>query len=548
MKKKALTLLVAGVALGAAANDATYSYFKYEGHDSRFDTPIDSGREYYNPILAGYYPDPSVTMKGDTYYLVNSSFAFFPGVPIFESKDLVNWHQIGHVLDRPGQLNLEGHEVSNGIYAPAITYNPYNDTFYVITTSTGPNGGNFLVKSKDPHMGWSDPIWLPEIDGIDPSFLFDNDGKAYIVHNAPVFGEPRYEGERAIRLFEFDPETDRIISEPLEIVRSGTHVTAQPIWIEGPHLYHIGDYYYLMCAEGGTEEDHSEVIFRSKNPRGPWEEASINPILTQRDLPEERANKITSTGHADIIRTPEGEWWAVFLGCRPYEGNLYNTGRDTYLLPVEWKDGWPVILEKGKAVTTVGEKEGLAPEAGTLTGNFSYIDTFEDNELNPRWMFLRNAPKEGNSLDGKSLKLHPGNPLGSKLPMSALFARQQHPDFTVETEVDFNPQTETQIAGLVLLQNEDYNFIFGKTLLNGQPTLVVKRNERGESLTGTATVPAEGKLKLKVTGEGRLYSFYYMPEGETEWKTLAADVDGSNLSTAHARGFIGAMIGPYAAF
>lgn len=545
--KKLIVTIMAAMALGAGAKDATFSYFSYDGHDARFARDIDRTKEYFNPIVAGYYPDPSLTRKGDTYYLVNSSFAFFPGVPIFESKDLVNWKQIGHVLDRESQLNLEGHEVSQGIYAPAISYNPLNDTFYMITTLVGPHGGNFFVKSKDPRQGWSDPIWLPEIDGIDPSFLFDSDGKAYIVHNAPVFGETTYDGERAIRLFEFDVESDRIVSEPLEIVRRGTHLMEKPIWIEGPHLYHIGDWYYLMCAEGGTQEDHSEVIFRAPKPQGPWEEAPVNPILTQRDLPRERPEAVSSTGHADIIQTPDGEWWGVFLGCRPYEGNLYNTGRETFLLPAEWTDGWPVILPKGKAVPTVVEKNVLQPGAEPLTGNFAYTDHFDGDTLGLRWIYLRNAPENACSLTDKGLVLHPtATALKDRKPMSALFARQHHTDFEAETEVDFTPESADDLAGILLLQNEDFNFIFGKTLLEGNPTLVLKRNERGETTIGSASLTAEGPVKLKVKGEGRYYSFYYKPQGSAEWLPIAVGVDGANLSTDHAGGFIGTVIGPYA--
>lgn len=546
MKKLTLFLFIATIVTVAMAHDATFSYFKYDGKDSRFDKMTDPQKEYTNPILAGYYPDPSITRKEDTYYLVNSSFAFFPGVPIFESKDLVNWKQIGHVLDRESQLNLEGLGPSEGIFAPAISYNPYNDTFYMITTLVG-RGGNFFVKSKDPAKGWSDPIWLNEIDGIDPSFLFDTDGNAYIVHNAPVFGEARYEGERAIRLFEFDVDTDRIISQPIEIVRSGTSVTPNPIWIEGPHLYHIGDWYYLMCAEGGTGEDHSEVIFRSKNPKGPWEEAPINPILTQRTLANDRENPITCTGHADIIQTPAGDWWAVFLGCRPYEGNLYNTGRDTFLLPVTWRDGWPVILPPGKAVETVADKEGLIPAPNTLSGNFSYTDSFDGDSLDNRWIFLRNAPESPYTLTDDGITLHAANgTISGREPLSAIFVRQQHPDFTVETKLGFKTDSPSDFAGLVLFQNENHNFLFGKTISDGKPSIVLKRTDDQDVIIESSPLDRDEDIILKVEGNGRYYSFYYQMVGDETFRPLAVGVDASNLSTSKAGGFIGAVIGLYA--
>ena len=264
MKKAFFLAAALGASLLAPAQTAQFSYFSYGGNDTRFDKEIDRSRQYLNPILAGFYPDPSICRKGDTYYLVNSSFSFFPGVPIFTSKDLVNWTQLGHVLDRKSQLPLDRQNVSGGIFAPAITYNEKNKTFYMITTNVG--AGNFFVKTKDPAKGWSEPIYLPKVGGIDPSFFFDKDGRGYIVNNDEPIGGHVYEGERSIMLHYFDVEGDSVVGDQIEIVRSGSHVQKNPIWIEGPHLYRIGKYYYLMCAEGGTGAWHSEVIFRSKKP------------------------------------------------------------------------------------------------------------------------------------------------------------------------------------------------------------------------------------------------------------------------------------------
>ena len=542
-----LPLLAALIAPGFA-QDATFSYFSYQGADARFDVPFDSSSQFLNPILSGFYPDPAVCRKGDTYYLVNSTFSFFPGVPLFESEDLVNWRQIGHVLDRESQLQLEGQWVSGGIYAPAISYNEQNRTFYMITTNVG-KGGNFYVKTQDPHSGWSDPVYLPKVDGIDPSFLFDNNGKAYIVHNAPVMGEPEYEGQRAIRLLEFSVAGDSIVGEPLEIVRGGTHVTERPVWIEGPHLYHIGKYYYLICAEGGTGDGHSEVIFRARQPQGPWEECPSNPILTQRDLNDGRADKVTSTGHADLIRTKDGEWWAVFLGCRPYEDGMYNTGRETFLLPVTWKDGWPVILGRGEAVPTVVAKKGLKPVGNApLTGNFTYTDRFDTQTLHPRWLFLRNPPAGAYDLTDAGLVLHPSaGSVRQTKPLTALFCRQQHLAFSAETQLDFRATSAKRLAGLTLFQDENHHFVFGKTLLAGRPALVLKRTEKDEMLIGSCFLPSDdAPVRLKVEADGRYYTFSYTIGDDGVWHPLAVGVDGANLSTARSGGFIGAMIGLYA--
>ena len=551
MKKTLLTMVAAGVmATGAMAQTATFKYFSYEGNDSRFDKTIDNANEYFNPVMAGFYPDPSICRKGDTYYLVNSSFSFFPGVPIFESKDLVNWKQIGHVLDRESQLPLGNQRVSGGIFAPAISYNEKNKTFYMITTNVGK--GNFYVKSQDPAKGWSEPIYLKEVGGIDPSFYFDKNGKAYIVNNDAPSSKPNYEGERSIWIHEFDVKNDCVIGEQKEILRGGTHVVKNPIWIEGPHLFKVGKYYYLMCAEGGTCDFHSEVILRAKDPMGPWEEYTEgNPILTQRvGLDPNRPDIVTSAGHADIVQGPKGDWWAVFLACRPYQDDFYNTGRDTYLLPVTWKDGWPTILESGRVVPTVNKKAGLQYEAGLCnTGNFSYVDRFDSPTLDMRWMYLRNPDLSAYNLgsNGLSIKASDAN-IHEVKPITAVFRRQQHNTFTAETEVTFNPASDKELAGFALLQNEHYNFTFGKTKVGGRTAIVLTRAEKNNVVIGSKFLCekcADKPVKLRIHGDGRYYDFSYSFDGTT-WNIIAQGVDAVNLSTHQSGGFIGACIGLYA--
>ena len=545
MKKLAILSLSMLLAVGAQAQTARFDYFKYKGNDARFNVSIDPTHQYYNPVLAGFYPDPSLCRVGDTYYLVNSSFTFFPGVPLSTSKDLVNWQPAGHVLDRPSQVPLKGQHVSGGIFAPAISYNKKNKTFYMITTNVG--AGNFFVKSKDPSKGWSEPIYLPKIDGIDPSFFFDDNGKGYIVHNGPVVGGADYEGQRAIRLFEFDVKGDSIKGDFKQILRGGTHVEARPIWIEGPHLFKKGKFYYLMCAEGGTGGWHSEVILRAKSPEGPWEENPNNPILTQRTgLDPNRKDPVSSAGHADIVEDGKGNWWAVFLACRPYEEDMYNTGRDTYLLPVTWKDGWPEILAKNTPIATVGEKAGLKPNGQNLySGNFEYTDNFESFN-NSRWMILRDYTGfivKASDKKGITFNLLPGN-IYKREPMSAIWARQQHGTFTAETTLNFTPRNDKDIAGLALLQKEDHNFVLGKTMKNGKLMLTLTRAEKNNVTIASTPIKA-GELRLKVEGHDRYYDFYYAEQGG-DWQLLAKGVDASNLSTQKSGGFIGAVIGLYA--
>ncbi len=551
MKRTLMTMVAAGfVAVGAMAQTATFKYFSYEGNDTRFDKAIDNANEYFNPVMAGFYPDPSICRKGDTYYLVNSSFSFFPGVPIFESKDLVNWKQIGNVLDRESQLPLYNQGVSGGIFAPAISYNEKNKTFYMITTNIA--RGNFFVKTQDPAKGWSEPIYLKEVGGIDPSFYFDKNGKAYIVNNDAPSSTPNYEGERSIWIREFDVKNDCVIGEQKEIVRGGTHVVKNPIWIEGPHLFKEGKYYYLMCAEGGTCDFHSEVILRAKDPMGPWEEYTEgNPILTQRTgLDPKRPDIVTSAGHADLVKGPKGDWWAVFLACRPYQDDFYNTGRDTYLLPVTWKDGWPTILDKGLAIPTVNKKAGLQYEEGlNNTGNFKYTDNFDNGKLDMRWMYLRNPDFSAYSLgdNGLTIKASDAN-IYERKPLSAVFRRQQHNTFTAETEVTFNPSNEKEMAGFALLQNENYNFTFGKTKIGNRYAIVLTRAEKNNVVIGSKFLCekcANKPVKLRIHGDGRYYDFSFSMDGKT-WNVMARGVDAVNLSTHQSGGFIGACIGLYA--
>ena len=529
------------------AQNATFTYFSYNGNDKRFDQKIDHNNQYYNPILAGFYPDPSVCRKGDTYYLATSTFSFFPGVPIFTSKDLVNWTQIGHALDRDSQVSLQNLGVSDGVFAPSLTYNEQNETFYMLTMNMGKRVV-FFVKSQNPEEGWSEPVYL-KAGGMDASFFFDHDGKAYIVYCTLPIGGQMYDGEMAIHMNQFCINGDTVMGDRLELIRGGTHIEHEPQWIEGPHLYHIGEFYYLMCAEGGTRSNHSEVIFRSKELVGPWEEFEGNPILTQRNLKNDnRTDIVTSTGHADLIQTPDGDWWAVFLGCRPYESDLYNTGRDSYLLPVKWENGWPIILGANKAVPSVVDKKKLQPIDNYLTGNFAYTDRFDGAKLNVQWIFLRNPQQDLYSLseDGITLKTLPVNIMRKESP-SAVFRRQQHTSFEVETEVVFRPQTEKELAGMALLQNEEYNFVLGKTILNGKHAITLSRTKEVKTIIGSVILAEEQvnkPLKLRISGDGRYYSFYYSTE-DSKWHIIARGVDAANLSTDLAGGFVGNVIGLY---
>ncbi|HZL46175.1 MAG TPA: glycoside hydrolase family 43 protein [Opitutaceae bacterium] len=555
-----IALLLAAVPARSAPTvpPVFFEWFEYTGNDAHFAAPLPAG-SYLNPILAGCYPDPSICRAGQDYYLINSSFVYYPGIPIFRSRDLMHWTQLGHVLDRPSQLKVDGLGASRGVFAPAISY--HDGVFYVINTLVDA-GGNFFVTAKDPAGPWSDPVWLPEIDGIDPSFFFDDDGRAYVVNNGPPPGERSlYQGHRAIWMQEFDPRTQKLTGPREIIVNGGVDLAKHPVWIEAPHVFKKDGWYYLICAEGGTAEEHSEVVFRSRTVRGPYVPWNQNPILTQRTLDPARPDPITCAGHADFVETPDGAWWAVFLGCRPYEGNLYNTGRETFLLPVKWtEDGWPVILQPGLPVPAVvaGPKlttgSPASPETVPFTGNFTWRDEFDGPSLQPVWNLLRTPHESWFSFTEKpgALALQPRDvAMGGRGNPSFIGHRQQHANFAATAAVRV-PTAKGESAGLVAFQNETHYFYLGVRRTRAGVQLFLEQSfaqdHGGTARTIAAAeipAPAAGPVYLKIGATGRTYAFAYATTPDA-WQTLKADADGSILSTPVAGGFVGAYLGLYA--
>ncbi|WP_280745315.1 MULTISPECIES: glycoside hydrolase family 43 protein [unclassified Parabacteroides] len=529
---------------------ASFDYFTYSGEDDFYkENPLTKDNQFYNPILPGWYSDPSICRSGGDYFMVTSTFSYYPGVPLFHSTDLVNWKQIGHVLDRPSQLSkLEGQHVSGGVFAPAISYNPHNKTFYMITTDVG--SGNFFVKTQDPFDSWSEPIYLPEVGGIDPSFFFDEDGRAYIVNNDGMDGKELYDGHRSIRIHEFDVANDCTIGRTKMIVNGGTDLSKKPIWIEGPHMYKINGSYYLMAAEGGTGPQHSEVIFRSDNPMGPFIPWDKNPILTQRHLPDERPNPITCTGHADLIQAAEGDWWAVFLACRPIDNTFENLGRETFIIPVQWtEDGWPMMTKGDETVPMILERKGVKREEPATFGNFVAHDEFETSTLAMEWMSLRGEASGLYSLTENqgalSLKCAPISVTERKT--SAYIARRmQHHKFECTTRMQFNPENEKQAAGILLYKNEDNHYFLSLSkAAEGFELSLTQVDRSGEKRLASTPVNYKRDIELKVVSTGTSYSFYYSLN-KGEWTSLIKDVDASLLSTAKAGGFTGSTIGMYA--
>jgi xylan 1,4-beta-xylosidase len=496
-------------------------------------------RTYRNPILPGFYPDPSICRVGEDYYLINSTCEFFPGLPIHHSRDLVHWRPAGHALTRPSQLNLDGIRASAGLYAPTIRH--HGGTFYVINTMVESleKTRNFIVTAPKIEGPWSDPYWLDDAPGFDPSLLFDDDGRVWFCGNRQLPGGV-YPGHCEIWLQELDPKAMRLTGPKYSLWEGALK---KAIWAEGPHIYKVNGLYYLMIAEGGTGHDHAVTIARSDKITGPYEGNSRNPILTHRQLG--RDYPIVGTGHADLVDTPGGEWWMVLLAMRPYGGYFYNLGRETFLVPVRWEDGWPVVnpgvgrVEFESPAPDLPEHPWPAPPA---------CDTFDAPSLGLQWDFLR-TPRE----PFWSLAERPGHlrlrlrPQTVSEPANPSFVgrRQQHIHFTAQAAMEFTPKSADECAGIVLLQTDRFHFRFVVTQEKNSPVVLLVKCEKGEDAVLARQTMSAGKIYFKVAAAGQAYSFYAASECG-QWIPVAENVDGRVLSTPAAGGFIGAYIGMYA--
>ena len=542
-----------------------FSSFTYTGR-----TPVTPGAdEYLNPIIAGFYPDPSICRVGDDYYLVNSAFNYFPSVPIWHSKDLVNWTQIENVIDRPSQFAINRQPMQSGTYAPTIRY--HEGTFYMINTLVG-GIGNFYVTATDPKGPWSEPVRLPNVGGIDPDIFFDDDGKCYILSCDEPEGRAQYSGHRAIKIQEFDLKQRKSVGEKTVLVNGGTDISKRPNWCEGPHLYKINGKYYLMCAQGGTGTAHTEVIFKSDSLRGPYVPWEKNPILTQMDLPNDRSDMVTCTGHADLVQTQKGDWYAVFLGCQPYDGRNYNTGRQTFMLPVTWTDdGWPVILQHRTPVPLTVRNPNLPVDKTPVvpsTGNITFTDNFDSDAIAFRWIGIRKPASKWWSISksAKALFLEPRADLfsGQGNP-SYLGVRQQNNDFACTVTMTAQPKTANCVAGLAAFQNENHYYAINIKIDSGSLTEIsieqpagrgrgFGRGGRGGRGGGQAqtNIQASEKLPdnvksidLKIEGAGPITRLYYKI-GNGDFTQLGEDLQSSFLSTDTAGGFQGVTLGMFA--
>ncbi len=489
-----------------------------------------------NPIMPGFYPDPSICAVGEDYYLVNSTFAYFPGLPVLHSRDLAHWEQIGNVLDRPSQLPLEATGHSRGLFAPTIRY--HEGTFYCICTNVS-YGGNFYVTAKDPAGPWSEPVYLEGADGIDPSLFFDTDGKCYYIGTHPNPDGCRYNGDYYIWIQELDLEQGKLVGEVHNVWNGAMK---QIVWPEGPHLYKIGDYYYIMNAEGGTGPEHAETICRSKNLFGPYENNFCNPIITHRHLGKDYPIKYV--GHGDLVQTPAGEWYMVMLAVRPLEG-FTTMGRETFMAKVTWENDWPIVnVGVGMLTDTISiDLPEWIPEKSCCE-NDSVYDFTAMSELGPEFLALRRPADDFAKLqEGSGLELkYTKTTLREEATPSYLAIRQKHHHFNAECDVCTDSVTEGR-AGIALVQSNEYHMRVELTKVFGTEQLIAEvilcENGTDRSM-GEVTVANKPVITVGIRVDGLQASAH------VDGITVTDKLDVRNLSTEVAGGFVGCTVGLYA--
>jgi len=472
---------------------------------------------YQNPIIPGFYSDPSVCRVGEDYYLITSTFEYFPGVPVFHSKDLVNWEQIGHCIHRKDQL-------PQGVNIFAATLRHHRGTFYMITTNLTGRRGNFYVTASDPAGPWSDPIFI-DIPGIDPDLFFDEDGKSYVISSPFV-------------LYEIDLATGELLTEGRK-VWNGTGGR----WSEAPHIYKKDGYYYLMAAEGGTEEAHSETIARSHTIWGPYTDNPANPILAHANAAGQ-GNPIQGVGHADIIQAHDDSWWIVFHGYRTVSDKAHHIlGRETCLAPVCWpKNGWPVV--NGNGTATVDMTSPTLP-LKPFPDKPARLE-FEEATLDLDWNYVQHPREENFSLSEREgyLRLKGAAEMLNKQKTSTFVGRRlKHHYFAASTQLEFDPKKENEEAGMVLLNNgSHFDLLIQKK--EAQRILVVKL-QFGQTIYSSEEISLKpGPVKLRVSGQKSTFTFSYA-QGDEKFKAIET-VDSKFLATETVGFFTGVYVGFYA--
>jgi xylan 1,4-beta-xylosidase len=473
-----------------------------------------------NPILPGCFPDPSICRVGDEYFLVNSSFAYFPGLPIHRSTDLIRWELIGHVLDRETQLPLSGYAVSDGVWAPTIRHR--DGVWYVVFTIANRRRGEatYVVTATDPAGPWSDPVRLEAV-GIDPSLFFDEAAdEAWLI--AARDSTTPGEGPGEIYARRFDPESLELTG-PEHVL---WHGAMRGVWIEAPHLYRHGGRFHLIVAEGGTERFHAVTAAQSDAVTGPYATDRRSPLLTHRHI--SRTHPIQNVGHADLVQAPDGRWWSVLLGTRPVLGGT-TLGRETFLVPVEWEDGFVFAPDLGLVADTLqlGGSGQPEPSGSARAGD---------------WVGLRGPVERASSRRGSAVDLAvtPETLAGRGTP-AFLARRQSDIDFELSTTVELVGCGGLERAGLAVFLDERHHIALTLGSDHGAPVQI-------SGVVGGQTILVEGerpsgRCELRVCGDAAGFRFFVRSPGgwvlmhETPRLALAAD---------RADAFVGVLIGLYA--
>ena len=491
------------------------------------------GKEGYfiNPIISGAHPDPSICRVGDDYYIVNSSFEYFPGLPIHHSKDLVNWELIGYGLHREdqcnGEMNLVDVQSDGGIHAPTIRY--HKGTFYIITTNVYNSGDgspglmrNFIITAKNPSGPWSKPHIIEGAPGIDPDIFFDDNGKVYFTGTHSP-GDMNSNGIGEIWIQELDIKKWKLVGK--------RHTVWDGIFgccTEGPHIYKEHGLYYLLVAEGGTGKNHAVMIAASENILGPYEENQRNPILTTRHLSNNYF--VNSTGHADMIELEDGRWYMVSLGKRNDLDGDANMGRETYLMPMQWEstivkweqvseDRWEPLRYLFPVVAPLtGKVERFTPLPFTDRPQYinnTVIDDFLNENLDLRWTFIRVPEEKTYSLleNPGFLRLYskPGK-IEDRKRFSLVGFRQKESDFEFEVKMNFLPNKDKVESGVIHYQKE-WNYLTNTVIKKRKKYyLEQKLKEKGKevvTLKKTILKGYDGNIILKVKSKKDRYDFFY---------------------------------------
>ncbi len=493
---------------------------------------------FQNPVLTGMNPDPSLCAVGDEFFLVTSSFAYWPGIPVHRSRDLVHWEQIGHVLDRPEQIDLSGIDTSDGIWAPTIRH--HDGIFYVVSTVARDRRGgvNFVTTALDAAGPWMQPVVL-DAEGIDPSLFFDDDGRCWFTACRDA-EDPFLRGPAELYIQELDLETLQLTG-PLHVLWNGAVAGA---WAEAPHIYKRDGVYYLIAAEGGTERNHSVTAARSATVTGPYRTDPRSPLLTHRHLGPEAV--FQNVGHADIVETPAGETWALVLATRPLDG-AHTLGREVFLVPAEWTDDG-LLLAPGFGHVREMERAPISMLSDAPTPDAPSVERelFEGAGLPPGWRSLRGPVRGQEQACGAGVSLRASSDdLSDRGTPSFLARRQEHQSFEARTSVSFRPQSSSNEAGLAVFYDERHFATLAVTLdEDGRPIVRFQRSGTSGTSGEVAVTPA-GEMLLRVIGDLDAYVFSCWDERQGDWLTLGK-VPRAWFSTEHAGGFVGVHVGLYA--